>query len=736
MIFKFETRDMDTIMKDIKGECLQFNLVEGYYQEDLDVVIQKDSNFPFYAPIYYTTDGREPTESSEKYWRPIHLDATDRIMVNSIRAAVIYHGERSEIYTRTYIVGKNAVGRYTLPVVSVTGNSEDLYGYETGILVPGKLFREYARTSSENIIPDWKLPANFNQTEEVRKVNLTIFQVGGTQRVNQKAGMSITGNSSRRYEQKPLKFMAEECYDSGQNSFDGNLWKTKEISKFSKIRTFDRIKLRNGGVDFLDTMIRGSFFYELAWDAGFHETLPVQPATTYINNKYYGIADMQPVYNESYIGETYGVAKEKVEVYQGGETEVLSSAGYDKTDSMDMCNTQEREKFETLVDVENLLEYYAFEIIVGNTDWPHNNVKAWRYTGDYTEDNSYTDGRLRFLLYDLDSSFWSGEGVQDPFELLFYEEEAYELWNLLPKLLRYEPYKDRFINILMDDLSTCLSTENMSNRLVECNNAIAAELGYTKEETSFASVKGALKNRDAAIAKISEKILGRKAEVYDYLNHFFQEDTTYQLEVEAPGYGNIIKISSLSLYGGQANSITERCSGYPVTLEAVPGPGSVFSCWMINGKRTKGRSISIDGEQAVSGKVNVELITRKESPGLVMDAISAQGDKDFVVLYNASDEKINLGNYYLSDDGDQMKKYKCPDGSLEPGQKVVLNGKKNQVLGCFIMNFNLSEGEKIFLYDASANVLSDQLCVPKMNEDETYGRYMGSSDYRFFHEGQ
>ncbi|MCX7727123.1 MAG: response regulator, partial [Chitinispirillaceae bacterium] len=37
-----------------------------------------------------------------------------------------------------------------------------------------------------------------------------------------------------------------------------------------------------------------------------------------------------------------------------------------------------------LIDIDNFLHYYALELYLGNSDWPHNNLKRWRYRGDRT----------------------------------------------------------------------------------------------------------------------------------------------------------------------------------------------------------------------------------------------------------------------------------------------------------------------------------------------------------------
>ena len=59
------------------------------------------------------------------------------------------------------------------------------------------------------------------------------------------------------------------------------------------------------------------------------------------------------------------------------------------------------------MDVENYLDYMAYNIYLCNQDWPNNNVRCYRYFT--TEGESYGeapyDGRWRYLLHDIDYTY-------------------------------------------------------------------------------------------------------------------------------------------------------------------------------------------------------------------------------------------------------------------------------------------------------------------------------------------
>jgi hypothetical protein len=60
---------------------------------------------------------------------------------------------------------------------------------------------------------------------------------------------------------------------------------------------------------------------------------------------------------------------------------------------------------EAAFDTESLIQYYAMNLFLSNTDWPHNNVRIWRWNGDPVDGVSVSDGKWRFSLRDMDFTF-------------------------------------------------------------------------------------------------------------------------------------------------------------------------------------------------------------------------------------------------------------------------------------------------------------------------------------------
>ncbi len=88
---------------------------------------------------------------------------------------------------------------------------------------------------------------------------------------------------------------------------------------------------------------------------------------------------------------------------------------------------------------------------------------------------------------------------------------------------------------------------------------------------------------------------------------------------------------------------------------------------------------------------------------------------DWIELYNHSNQTVNLGSYYLSDDINNTQKWRLPARSLVPGQHLLIwADKRDQGLHT---NFSLDgDGETVLLSDSSGTVI-DSLTFDKQKRD-------------------
>ncbi|MFC1761720.1 lamin tail domain-containing protein [Planctomycetota bacterium] len=102
------------------------------------------------------------------------------------------------------------------------------------------------------------------------------------------------------------------------------------------------------------------------------------------------------------------------------------------------------------------------------------------------------------------------------------------------------------------------------------------------------------------------------------------------------------------------------------------------------------------------------------------------GYPDWLELYNPSQNTIDLGGMYLTDNLSEPNQWQIPDGvSIEPGGYLLLWADNDEDQGDTHMNFSLSRsGEAIGLFDTdtSGHVLIDSITFGSQSADVSYGR--------------
>ena len=128
-----------------------------------------------------------------------------------------------------------------------------------------------------------------------------------------------------------------------------------------------------------------------------------------------------------------------------------------------------------------------------------------------------------------------------------------------------------------------------------------------------------------------------------------------------------------------------------------------------------------------SGVVTVRLFIDKneEGRGVIISELYTAGNGDWVELYNDSSEDIDISGYYLSDDKNDMKKWKIKDGKLAAHNTLLIVMKDNNeesALKRQQTNFKLKTGENLYFSDRDGNVMSSvPVVVMNVNESLSMG---------------
>ena len=685
---------------------LKFNYPSGTYNQSIKIALKKDIQVPNDIEIYYTLDGNDPNEQSNKFTKEIDLTVGENeLKVYPLKVRFLYKEKWSDIYTETYILN-NSSG-ITLPIISMTTDNDNLYNEETGIFIDDNL---YKRTD------EWIRPAHIVMSEN----NNIIW--------NQDIGIQISGKASAILNNKSFKIIASETYDEKNPRFIlNNLNNNREVYPNSNVTEYNTLRLRTGSHDIYQGNIRNSLLSRLAMESNFPGYSNVSRAILFLNGEFYAITDIQENFSDTFLKRHFDLDDtDNIQKQKGGENEVLNGLELTNLFLKDLNNETNREKLEKKVDMNDFLYYYALHLLMNDTDWPKNNYETWRYKDAASNNNVYEDGRYRFVIYDADLSYYREDNE-------IWGEAGSYLWNYLTitddfvfsNVIKADYYKKKFAVIMCDLLNTSFKTENILNHVDEEYSRIQKDLLYFYDQEITDDLNNKIEDLKKTIKEQNERI--KKSLDKDFhFNKYY--NMTIKVNSEATLTWNYMTLYPNTNY---ENTYPEESE---ITITASPVKGYVVKGFLINDKIVDGNTITINKEYISHGSINLEVITEKESETeLIISEISAKSDSDWMKFTNVSDHTINLKKYYISDNIEKITKYNLPDINLDSGKSIIINGKKNYfAIGDYICNFNLNNKEELYLYNIDKNEIVDKIAIPRMNSLETYGRYLNSNIYMFY----
>ena len=359
---------------------------------------------PANATLYYTNDGTLPSPTNGQQ------SSTGNFTVSKSTALRfrLFADDRlpSPVTSRSYILKDK---EYTLPVVALVTNWDDLYSKEYGIAYNGVGPNGRAgngQSSKRNYNMNWERPANFS------------YILNGDMAINQDVNLEVSGGWSRANEQKSCKLKGNK-----ELGGDKNLgYPFFDQKPYIRNRT---LQIRNGGNDTQCRFKDPSLQYIVGTSGVNVDYQSYQPTHEFINGQYIGVLNMREPNNKHYVYANYGWDDDAID-----QVEMSPDSGY-----VQKCGTAEAfnrlvdlsakatdagtyDEIKTMLDVDAYANYMAVEMYLGNWDWPQNNVKGFRYRDG---------GKFRFVLFDLDGSF----GTDSPFST-FFNKERYQFDTLYP----------------------------------------------------------------------------------------------------------------------------------------------------------------------------------------------------------------------------------------------------------------------------------------------------------------
>jgi hypothetical protein len=289
-----------------------------------------------------------------------------------------------------------------LPVLSLVAPDAAFFDPDSGLLVvgntmfnaPSDLERSYARDPRF-----WKYPGNFHGRGKQweRGAVLQCLAPEGEEQWQVKARIRINGQMTRGFPQHALRVLLDEPLRAAP-------WGDVSAGATSFV-------IRAAGNDQVKAMMRDAYQHGLCDGLSF-EVSKAMPCVLYINGAYWGLHHLRQRMDDEELARRYDVKPKKITIvedlgvlYKGDPSAPDQLLGLvANVERWDGQVAEVAQLIEAQLDVPEFLQYMAAQMVLGNMDWPRQNVKYWRYEGK-PSNGTKLDGRWHMVMGDSDLGF-------------------------------------------------------------------------------------------------------------------------------------------------------------------------------------------------------------------------------------------------------------------------------------------------------------------------------------------
>ena len=652
------------------------------------------------AIIYYTLDGSHPSDNDNEYTGPLTIDENTPLRARAYLDPFI----PSSIQTETYLFDIS----HTMPVIAYTADPDEMFDDDDGMYT--------------------------NDDDDIEiNVNVEMYELNGDQAFNQIVESELNGGGSG--DQKSLALKAKSSL--GNATIDHQIFPLSERDKYRSLI------LRNSGQDWNKSFFRDAVGTSLAWDVSdinsTRHTIvepdiygqAYRPSITYINGEYWGILNIRERTDKRYIKVHFGLDDDEIDFIENqSEAKDGDLIAYDELEEFLEDNSLNSESnfsyVEDRVDLDNYMDYVAFNIYLDNSDWPGHNHRQFR--------ERVADSKWRYLIFDLDYTFglrvegqsWnSGYNNANSLKRLLTLNNSWpnpeDATLLFRKLMENEGWRTKFINRMADQLNILFSDERVTGRIDQFTAIYAPEIQEHLDRWT-----SGYNNWDENVQIIKDFADGRADNVRD---HFVSEISDINgisdivVNLNNPDDGEV-NLSTISVHADNEPFRGTYFEGIDIPVAAYPNRGKVLEKWsgdLSGNNPNEFINISSDFEiiaNFIDGSNSTDKIIINEINYNSADNLSSD---DWVELYNPNAFPVDISGWYFEDEsegffGIPANTILAADGYLvlaENGNKFsTIYPQVNNYIGDFgvpIRGFGLSnKGELITLKNA-AGILIDEV---------------------------
>ena len=630
----FELRDLRVIESDDDSPKEEetlikppgFSKISGFYPNNFKLKLSSEEG----TTIYYTVDASDPRTSKTAkefkdyiliYDRTLEPNIYSNIKENEDSPVSVSRGNRfngpvypvdkamvvravaknakgefSEVNSKTYFVTNEDLAQYEdLTVVSIVTNPENLFDPDIGIYVTGTMYQDWKK--SDEYDPrqspwDKNGKCNFFMRGEEweREATVTIFDKG-EKIVQQNMGIRIKGASTRNNPGKSFNLHARKKY--GKGKIETDIFKDNHDINGKKITSYKSLSMR---CIYEQARFKDMLGRDILYDRKNLSTTNMKPSILFLNGEYWGLYLLQEKLDDEFISAHYLIPDEDVamikegQIEEGPEEELTTvKQFFEEYSKKDLNDEKIYEEVKKVVDINSMIDFFATGIYISIGDWPGRNEGEWRNMGNIIEDNKYSDGKWRFMIYDLDytmGSKFAGVGLLDSDNFKFVEGRSnYFPANLFMGLLKNNTdFQQKFVNLYCDYANEVFNYEKIEKILEEYREKYTNMIAYSQLRWWGwgSKLEGFLSYRTRylqALDGIAEFYRKRAVYSISHMQDFLGlKGNLVSLIIEVKGKGKII-VNTITPTLKDNRWVGRYFTKIPIVLKAIPDLGYTFKGW-------------------------------------------------------------------------------------------------------------------------------------------------------------
>jgi hypothetical protein len=552
--------------KDITGDDEEDTKVHllppaGFYSGELTIPVPAAVNG---GEIYCSFDGS--ANYDQEFTEPITLTKN-----TPVRCAEFVDGEMVRESSHTFFINENV----SMPVVAIS--VDPAFFQTTYIYEPG--------CAGSN--PKYCNPGLMAESEY--PVHVEFFENGSSSAKKSwqiDAGISLMGGWSRTYEKKSVSIKMRKIYEDGRLKYS-------MFTARPEANKFKGFNLRNGGNRYVGDYHGDAALTSLAEGTSV-DYQRSRMVVVFYNGKYYGIHDLRERLNEHFVETNYGIDSKQVDMVKHLDKDVIPTGGtadsynamlalfagtnHFKTDTSDAAEAQIAEanyaRVQTMLDVGNFADYLALELYIGNTDWPDNNVRAWRSA----------DQPFKYMVFDVDHGFgWPWRDYFGGGTMINWLKRGGQrncngdgcVAGIYLKLIQNPDFKRLFINHGAVLLTSYLTSERVNAAVEQINQQLPAS-EIDRDLNTLVRPQYAYGDFDRTGSHITSYGSTRTSTIRSEYRTEFGLGSDISVTVASQGSGKVL-VDGMTL--PSTNYTGKFFAGNDLLLTAVPSAGSTFTGW-------------------------------------------------------------------------------------------------------------------------------------------------------------